>query len=94
MAFPISLLMELLMGYPMGHLMELLMHHLMDRSMDRAINLMGMGINNLLTPLIMALYHRIVKVHHIIMLPCSPTQVKWEEDIMAKAMVFTVISLM
>ena len=47
--------MELLMGYPMGHLMELLMDKLMDRSMDRAINLMGMGINNPLTPLIMDL---------------------------------------
>ena len=91
--FPISLLMELLMGYPMGHLMELLMDNIMDHSMDRAINLMGMGINNALTPLIMALYHHIVKVHHIIMLPCSPIRVKREEDIMAKAMVFTVIIL-
>ena len=53
--FPISLLMDLLMGYPMGHLMELLMDNIMDRSMDRDINLMGTGINNLLTPLIMAL---------------------------------------
>ena len=85
--------MELLMGYPMGHLMELLMHHLMDRSMDRAINLMGTGINNPLTPLIMALYHCIVKVHHIIVLPCHPIRVKREEDIMAKAMIFTVVSL-
>ena len=85
MAFPIFLLVELLTGYPMGHLM--------DHSMDRAINLMGMGINNLLTLLIMALYHRIVKVQHIIMLPCSPTRVKWEEVIMAKAMVFITISL-
>ena len=53
--FPISLLMELLMGYLMGHLMELLMDNIMDRRMDRAINLMGTGINNPLTPLIMAL---------------------------------------
>ena len=52
MAFPISLLMELLMGYPMGHLMELLMDKPMDHSMDRAINLMGMGINNPFNPLI------------------------------------------
>ena len=49
--FPISLLIELLMG----HLMELLMDNLMGCSMDRDINLMGMGINNPLTPLIMAL---------------------------------------
>ena len=49
--FPISLTMELLMG----HLMELLMDSLMDRSMDRVINLMGTGINNPLTPLIIAL---------------------------------------
>ena len=55
MAFPLSLLMELLMGYPMVHLMELLMHHIMVRSMDKVINLMGMGINNPLTPLIMDL---------------------------------------
>ena len=53
--FPISLLMELLMGYPMGHLMELLMDNIMDHNMERAINLMGTGINNPLTPLIMAL---------------------------------------
>ena len=43
--------MELLMG----HLMELLMDSLMDRSMDRTINLIGMGIKNLLTLSIMAL---------------------------------------
>ena len=61
--------------------------------MDRVINLMGMGINNPLNPLNMALLHHIVKVHHIIMLPCSPTRVKHKEDIMAKAMVFTVVSL-
>ena len=53
--FPISLLMELLMGYPMGHLMELLMDKPMDRCMDGAISLIGMGVNNPLTPLIMAL---------------------------------------
>ena len=47
--------MELLMGHPMGNLMELLMDNLMDRHMDRTINPMGMGINDLLTPLIMAL---------------------------------------
>ena len=47
--------MDLLMGHPMGHLMELLMGSLMDRSMDRTINPMGTGINNSLTPLIMAL---------------------------------------
>ena len=39
----------------MDNLMEPLMENLMDRSMDRAINLMGMGINNPITPLIMAL---------------------------------------
>ena len=50
-AFLISLLMDLFMGYPMGHIMELLMHHLIDHSMDRSMNLMGTGINNLLTPL-------------------------------------------
>ena len=53
--FPISLIMEILMGHPMGHLMDILMDSLMDRSMDRTINPMGMGIKNLLTPLIMAL---------------------------------------
>ena len=53
--FPIFLLIEFLMGHPMGHLMELLMDNLMDHSMDRAINLMGTGINNPLTLLIMAL---------------------------------------
>ena len=53
--FPISLLMELLMGHPMGHLMELLMDNIMDRSMDRVIHLIGTGINNLLTPQILAL---------------------------------------
>ena len=30
---------------------------------------------------------------HIIMLPCNPTWVKWEEVIMAKAMVFIEINL-
>ena len=55
MGHPMGHLMELLMGNSMGHLMELLMDNLMDRSMDRAINLMGIGINNPLTPLIMAL---------------------------------------
>ena len=74
--FPISLIMELLMGHPMGHLMELLMDNLMDRSMGKNIKPMGMGINNPLNPLIMYFYHRIVKVHHIIMLPCNPTWVK------------------
>ena len=57
--FPIFLLREFLMGHLMGHimghLMELLMDNLMDRNMDRAINLMGTGINNPLTPLIMDL---------------------------------------
>ena len=53
--FPISLTMEILMGHPVGHLMELLMESLMDSSMDRTINPMDMGINNPLTPLIMAL---------------------------------------
>ena len=53
--FPIFVLMEFLMGHPMGHLMELLMDNIMDRGMDRDTNLMGTGINNLLTPLIMAL---------------------------------------
>ena len=91
--FPISLIMELLTGHPMGHVLELLMENLMDRSMDRTINPMGTGINNLLTLLIMYLEHRIVKVHHIIMIPCNTTQVKWEEDIMAKAMVFILIIL-
>ena len=55
MGHPMGHLMELLMGHPMGHLMELLMDNLMDHSMDRATNLMGTGINNPLTPLIMAL---------------------------------------
>ena len=55
MEFPILLCMDLLMKHLMGHLMELLMDNLMDHSMDRFINLMGMGINNLLTPLIMDL---------------------------------------
>ena len=49
--FPIFLLMEFLMG----HLMELLMDNIMDHSMDRFIHLMRMGINNPLTPRIMAL---------------------------------------
>ena len=53
--FPISLIMELLMGHPMGHIMELLMDNLIGRSMDRTIYPMGMGINNLITPLIMDL---------------------------------------
>ena len=53
--FPISLTMELLMGYPMGHLMELLMDNFMDHSMDKAIKLMATGMNNPLTPIIMAL---------------------------------------
>ena len=53
--FPIFLLMVFLMGHPMGHIMELLMENIMDHSMDRTINLMGTGINKLLTPLIMAL---------------------------------------
>ena len=53
--FPIFLLMEFLMGHLMGHLMEPLMDNIMDRSMDGVIHLMGTGINNPLTPLIMAL---------------------------------------
>ena len=82
------------MRHLMGHLMELLMENIMDRSMDKVIHLMGTGINNPLTLLIMALYPHIVKVHHIMVLPCHPTWVKWEEDTMAMAMVVTVISIM
>ena len=74
--------------------MKFLIRLLMDRSMHRVIHLMGMGINNLLILQIMALYPHIVKVHHIMVLPCHPTWVKWEEDTMAMAMVVTVISLM
>ena len=39
----------------MGHLMGCLMDLIMGRSMDMVIHLMGMGINNLLTLLIMDL---------------------------------------
>ena len=55
MELPISLNMDLLMGHPMEHLMELLMDILMDHSMDKTTNLMGMGINNLLNLVFMAL---------------------------------------
>ena len=74
----------------MGHIMGLIM----DRSMHKVIHHMGTSINNLLTLQIMALYPHIVKVHHIMVLPCHPTQVKWEEDTMAMAMVVMVISPM
>ena len=43
------------MEFLMGHLMGLLMDHIMNRSMHKVIHLMGMGINNLLTPQIMPL---------------------------------------
>ena len=48
---PTFLLMECIMGHLMGCLMDLIM----GRSMDTVIHLMGTGINNSLTLLIMAL---------------------------------------
>ena len=75
----------------MGHLMGLLMDHIMDHRMHRVIHLMGTGINNPLTPRIMALQPQIVKVHHIMVLPYHPTQVKRKEGTMVKAMVVMVI---
>ena len=51
MELPIYLTMDHLME----HLMELPMDILMDCSMEKTINPMGIGINNPLTPLIMAL---------------------------------------
>ena len=59
----------------------------MGRSMDRVLHLMGVGIDNLLTLLITALWLLIVKVHHTMVLPCHPIRVKREEGTMAKAMV-------
>ena len=53
--FPIFLLMEFLMVHLMGHIIEPLMDNIMDRSMHIVIHLMGTGINNPLTPQIMAL---------------------------------------
>ena len=91
--FPVYQTMDLLMVHPMEQLMELLMYILMDCSMEKNTNPMGMGINNPITIIIMALKHLIINVPHIKMLPCNPTWVKWEEVIMAKAMVFIAINL-
>ena len=52
---PVYQTMDLLVVHPMEHLMEILMDILMDHSMDKTTNLMGMGINNPLSLLIMAL---------------------------------------
>ena len=100
---PMDHLMEHLMGHlmhhPMDHLMvhpmELPMDILMDRSTDKTINHMGTGINNPLTLLTMDLYHLIINVLHIAILPCSPSWVIWEEVIipLAKAMVCIEINL-
>ena len=57
------------------------------RSMDRFLHLMEVGINNLLTILIMASYLPPVKVHLTMVLPRHLIQVRHEEDTMAKAMV-------
>ena len=51
MELPIYLTID----YLMEHIMELPMDILMDRSTEKTINRMGMGINNLLTLLTMAL---------------------------------------
>ena len=87
--------MDHLMEHPMEHLMEIPMNILMDHGTDKTINHMGTGINILLTLLIMALYHLIIKVLRITMLPCNPSWVKWEEVItpLAKAMVCIEINL-
>ena len=107
MEIPIYLPMDHLTEHLMGHLMDHLVDHLMVQPMEfpmdflmdcstyKTINCMGMGINNPLTLLTMALWHLIIKVLHITMLPCSPSWVIWEEVIipLAKAMVCIEINL-
>ena len=55
MAYRRDFLIFLLMEFLMGHIMDIIMDNIMNHSMDRVVHLMGMGINNPCTHLIMDL---------------------------------------